>query len=230
VPRRAFHADGNARGRFVPAPELGRAVQTPFARAGGGARGVIGDQHGRLAQILHEAERLDHPLLGVASGVRWKGLPLAEPALDVTQHFALAVVGRQDQGGMLSARHIELHAVEESQAWHGAAHCDQIRPGLFEVELRMMRAAMVGGDHPLEAETLRHAGIEQDRMQRVATDQGRGRRIRVCWVGFVPCAVDAVHVVVAGEPAAGAILFLRVGRRGEAQATENERRQFQAHC
>ena len=171
----------------------------------------VGDHHRRGRLAAHIAQRLDHLGFGVARRVGRPRLPLGKTGLKVAELVALAGSARQDHAAMVACRRVELHAIELQHFGHGDARAFELGIGLFVVQLRMQRPAMIGRDDPAQPVFARHLGIGGDRIAPVLPDQWRRRGCRIGGVGFVISAEPAVNVMIPGKPYATAGIIRHCG-------------------
>ena len=220
---RAFHADGDIGRGFVPEPIFGRAVQPPLPPAGCGARWMVADEDRLFGQPVHVAERLYHPGLAIAGGIGGESVAFGEAGFNLAQLVPLGRTIGHDQAGMLPARHIELHAVEQGKVRHRPARRDDIGPGPRVVQRRMMGPAMIGRDHPVQPELPRLLRIHEDAVAGIAADDRSGRSVGMIGIDGIMRAVNAVHMMIACQPLALRRLG-RLCRRGCGQAEADEGR------
>ena len=121
-----------------------------------------------------------------------------EAAFDVVQHRRLVLAVRNDERVMIHRRHVELHAVELQHLRNHLARRLQLRIRARQVQLRMIRTAVIRCHHPRQAVHPRAVRVDRRRVAAVDADD-RLRRVLRLVVVRAPVAVD---VRVAGEPLA----------------------------
>ena len=161
---------------------------------------MIGDQHRRRLLIAHHFQRVDHAAFGIPRLVGWPWLTLGKAGFDAAQLVALVAGEGDDQARMIAGRGIEFHAIENQHFRHGGPRLVHFRPGLFVIQLAMVGPAVIGADHPAQAELARHLGVATDRIAAILAQQRDRRRLRAGRVGLVMGAELTVDMMVAGQP------------------------------
>ena len=119
-----------------------------------------------------------------------------EAAFDVVQHRRFVLAVRDDERVMIHRRHVELHAVELQHLGDHFARGLQLRIRARQVQLRVVRTAVIRRHHPRQA--VHPRAVRVDRCGVAAVHAGhRLRRVLGLVVVGAPVAVD---VRIAGEP------------------------------
>ncbi len=181
------------------------------------ARGMVGQDQRTRVHGVHLAQGLQHHGPRIARRVGRPGFADAVGGLQTPQHLALAVMDGDDQGRVLAPGRIQLKTVEEHDARRRRPGALQLGPGEVVVQLRMVRAAVIGRDHPAQTEAGGGGGVLQDRMRPVAAERRRRPAVGGRGIRLIGGAVVAVHVVIAGQPAPR--LRGRIRRPGRGCAT-----------
>ena len=226
---RALHAAVHVGREVVVLADLPRLVEAvdPYPRRRPGR--MVGEQDRQPIERLHVRKRLPPERRRPPAGVGGTGPVLVgvETALYPVQHRRLVLGAGNDQGVVVHARHVELHAVELEHLGNELARQGQLAVRLLQVHLRVIRAAVVGRHHPAQTEPSRHRRVPRGRIEGVPP-LDRGRRTAAVVVSGAPVAVD---VRVAGQPFA-----LRSGRgqreggQGAQPAGPHETRRGGSRC
>ncbi len=195
-----FHAHGHFGGGIVPASEFRRIIAAIFAVGSGRAGRVISDQQGRARLGAHHLQGRDHPVRMIAGGIRRPAFALRPAGFKFAQLAALCRRTGDDQAAVIAAGSIELHPEKQHEIRHGGAGLQQRRIGDIVIDPRMPRPAVIGGNHPRQAEAARHFRIPADRIAAILAEQRRGQRGRISRIGLVIGAEFAVDVMIAGQP------------------------------
>ena len=208
VARRALHAAVHVGREVVVLAELPRLVAAVVADRRRRTGGMVREQDRQPLEPLHVGQRLPPERRRLPPRVGGQGPVLVgvEPPLDLVEHLRLVLRPRDDERVVVHARHVELQAVELQHVGHELARQGQLAVRLLEVQLGVVRAAVVGRHHPPQAELPRHRRVPRRRVEGVPR-LDRRRRTRAVVVAGAPVAVD---VRVAGQP-----LALVGGRRGQ---------------
>ena len=136
-------------------------------------------------------------------------------ALDMPQRFTLAGELGNDQAGVLGARGVELHAVEQDQVRNFGPRLKQLGIGLIGVDRRMQRSAVIRRHHPRKTIAPGHHGVLDDGVVPVAPELWRRRNVRRRGIRRILRAEPAVDVVITGQPPAASRVWLRRIRGGQ---------------
>lgn len=168
-----------------------------------------------MRQGLRVLERLDRLHLRIARRIAGKRLMLSIAMLDLVERLGLVMRVGYDEAAVVGAGRVELHPIELDDLRHHRSRLEKLRIRQLQVDLAVVGPAVIGRDHPGEAEVSRHQCVHRSGIDRVTPDDRRGRIGRPVPSDTVP----AVDVVVAREPGAaftGASVLPRLGRRGAA--------------
>ncbi len=181
VARRAFHADGDLRGRVAPAADFVGAVQAP-------PRGVVGEHQRDLGaagshlplQELQRLERVGFPVRRGRSGdqaltalVGRRGQDVAVVArFERAQDVDGVASWRQEYGGVLGTGDVPLQPLIDQDVPVGLAGALDVRRDLVDRELLVRHAAVVGDDHPVQPVLASVGDLRGDLVLRVRGELG----------------------------------------------------------
>jgi hypothetical protein len=157
---------------------------------------VIGKHERQKRQALHVFEGTLRMRLLTPRGIHGPRFIGVELALDVVQHRRFALAVRDDERVMIHCRHVELHAVELQHLGNHFARCFELGIRAREIQLRVIRAAVIGRDHPRQSVHSCAVRVNRRRVTAVDADERFRRRL-----GRVPAGAPmAVDVGIAREP------------------------------
>ena len=159
---------------------------------------MIREQNGQPVERLHVLQRPPPEPRRLPARVGGAGpvLVRVEAALDLVQHRRLVLGPGNDQGVVVHARHVELHAVELEHLGNELARQGQLAVRLLQVHLGVVRAAVIGHHHPAQTEAPRHHRVPRRGVEGVPP-LDRDRRTGAVVRAGAPVTVD---VRIAGQP------------------------------
>ena len=183
---------------------------------------MVRKHHRQVRQLADVVERFEPLGFGPARGIGRPHLIGVEAAFDLEERLRFIGIARDDQRVMVHSRQVQLHAVKLDDCGNELARRLELRVSPRQVQLRVVGAAVIRGDHPRQPVPLRHSRIERRWVPGVAA-LNRRRRTDFAIVAGTPVRMD---VRVTRQPFGGR----RLQRAGSANRTgHEEQRKSPAH-